>query len=66
MKWNRWDEFISVHTLRDTAQTFGLESKYLKYNLDNSASDYMWCWMSDSLKYYDNIFNKMKHASKRR
>ena len=49
------------------ANTFRMESTYLeKYNLDMSLSEEMWCWMSDSSKYYDNILKQMKNARKLR
>jgi len=59
------DQELLITVMVTLLTSKGLNVLVLKYNLDMSLSEEMRCWMSD-LKYYDNMFKKMKNAWKLR
>jgi len=50
-------EYMSIELPLKRLEHKSLGWKLLKYNLDMSLGEEVWCWMPDS---YDNIFKKMK------
>jgi len=45
------------------SQNFGLESTNLKYDLDMSLSEKMWCWMSDPKTIMTTYWKRTMHEN---